>query len=298
MKMNICFISDRKFLHYAKTMVNSLLQNNASHEICLFLVSDDVTQEEADTAFAPLLTEKATLTLIRVTKEDIGFIETNLRFGHYIFYRLFFYKFFPKDIPVILSLDVDIIIKGDISSIYETKLEEYAFAACLDMKSTCGSIFSIQQLERYGIDPNQNYYNLGVMLLNLEKMRQEDKGELMLKTVMEDTSFEWPEQDLFNIFYKDEIFTLPRRYNHAPFRSFPGNEIGVEPVILHYLGTRKPDCYKYDGEYVRLYWKYVVDRPGKLRMAAYWIKRAVYLGCCPLWRIPINFFYSFKMNLK
>ena len=155
MKMNICFIADQKFLAYAKTMVNSLLQNNVSHEIRLFLVSDDVTQEDADTAFAPVLTENASLTVIPVTAEDIGYIQTDKRFGHYVYYRIFFYKFFPKEISMVLSLDCDMIISGDLSPIFETPLEGFALAACVDSIPTCGANFSVQQREKYNLEPEQ-----------------------------------------------------------------------------------------------------------------------------------------------
>lgn len=294
MKMNICFISDQKFLHYAKTMVNSLLQNNASHEIHLFLVSDDVTQADADAAFASVLIPNASLTVIRVTAEDIGNIKTDKRFGHYVYYRIFFYKFFPKDISAILSLDVDMIITGDLSPIFETKLDEFALAACVDAIPTCGSIFSRQQLDRYDLDADQTYYNAGMMLMNLDKMRIEDKGEQMLQVGLQDSTLGWPEQDLINIFYKGEIFKLPRRYNHATLNHITNNEEGVAPVILHYLGARKPDHYKYEGGYLREYWKYVVDRPGKLWMAAYWIKRTLFFVSCPMWRVPMKIYYAIK----
>lgn len=298
MKMNICFISDRKFLHYAKTMVNSLLQNNASHEIHLFLVSDDVSQKDADAAFAAVLTKDATLTVIPVTAEDIGCIKTDKRFGHYVYYRIFFYKFFPKDVSTILSLDVDMIINGDLSPIFETPLEEYALAACIDRIPTCKGILSKQQLDRYGLDPEQSYYNAGMMLMNLDKMRIEDKGDQMLQVGLRDSTLGWLEQDLINIFYKGEIFTLPRRYNHATLKDITNNEAGVDPVILHYLGARKPDHYKYEGEYLKKYWKYVVDRPEKSWMAKYWIKRTLFLACCPLWRVPLKLFYWAKKYLR
>ena len=267
--MNICFISDHKYLHYAKTMVNSLLQNNASHDIHLFLVSDDITQEQADTAFASILTDKTILTVISVTKEDIGCIETNKRFGHYIFYRIFFYKFFPEDVSVVLSLDVDMIINGDLSPVFKTRLDRYALAACVDQRPICEISFSNQQREKYGLDPQQIYYNAGLMLMNLDKMRSEDKGDLMLNAGMQDSSLGWPEQDLINIFFKNEICTLPGRFNHGPFKYVTTNEIGVDPVVVHYWGPRKPDYHKYEGEYVQLYWNYVVDRPVKLWMSVY-----------------------------
>lgn len=294
MKVDICFISDQKFLRYAKTMVNSLVQNNANHEIHLYLVSDDVTQEEADIAFATILTGRQTLTVTHVSKEDIGNIGSNTRFGHYVFYRILLYKFLPAEISTILCLDVDIVVNGDLSALFETQLDGYALGACIDGRPTCAAAFSKQQRERYDLPPEQPYYNAGVILMNLEKMRAEDKGGQMLQAALQDSSLHFLEQDLFNIFYKDEIFHLPNRFNHAPFKDAISNEPGIEPVIIHYFGDRKPDSFRYYGEYVNLYWKYEVERPSKLWMIKYRVMRCVYLLVRPCWMIPLTLYYAIK----
>ena len=71
-----------------------------------------------------------------------------------------------------LYLDSDIIVLGDISKLYNNDIQDNIIGACVDM-----SIQDVPEFLNYvenavGID-RAKYVNSGVLLMNLEKMREE-----------------------------------------------------------------------------------------------------------------------------
>ena len=97
----------------------------------------------------------------------------------------------------ILYLDTDTIMHGDISSVFETDIENYEFAAAIDF---LGKFFI-----RY------NYQNAGVMLLNMKKIR-ETKLFQRARNLIKTKKMAFPDQDALNKLVEKKKF-ISTKYN-------------------------------------------------------------------------------------
>lgn len=103
-----------------------------------------------------------------------------------------------------LYLDVDTIVMRDISELWELPIEKMYFAAVREPEKSHDDFI---------------YINAGVMMLNLEKMRD----GLSVRMIEELNRHFWPckEQDLFSEWCQGQFLLLPADYNACRFTDPP-----------------------------------------------------------------------------
>ncbi len=89
------------------------------------------------------------------------------------YYRLMIPNLYPQ-YDKILYLDSDITVLGDVSELYNTELDDNLVGAVPD-----GSVRIIKEFSEYvervvGMADYKNYFNAGVLLMNLKEMRKFD----------------------------------------------------------------------------------------------------------------------------
>ena len=174
-----------------------------------------------------------------------------------IYYRMFIPSLFAEYDKAIY-IDSDIILQDDISNLYNKELKDNYIAAVKDEV-----INGFEEFRRYskiaiGIEP-EHYFNSGVLLMNLKKMREdkiEEKFIYLLTKYNLDTAA--PDQDYLNILCKDRVVYLPETWNKMP--DF-GEKIESEKIhLIHYNMFRKPWHYA-DVPYSECFWKYAKETP-------------------------------------
>lgn len=172
-----------------------------------------------------------------------------------------------SDTARILYLDVDLIIREDLRSLYHSELEGRYLAGVKGLFTNIRH----ERVQSLGISPGC-YVNAGVLLFNLDLMRQDQlQGDLVSMVA---GKYEFQDQDILNIRCAGKIAHLHPRYNvHAMFDYLQNPEFcdglfgaGValdavsDPCIIHYAG-KKPwesvECFFYD-----VWWEYYRKSPG------------------------------------
>lgn len=172
--------------------------------------------------------------------------------------------FFRIASPLVLSqykrlvfTDCDLIFKSDVQSLYQMPLNgkllaaarESFWPALLRMKE-CGFMdYAVNTLHLK--DPYQ-YYNTGVLVLDLERFRETDACQKLLK-MADGKSLRLLEQDILNMYFDGEFCPLPAEWNCVDESSFSVFEsyftpeekqnmtnIRAHAKILHYAGSVKP----------------------------------------------------------
>ena len=139
-------------------------------------------------------------------------------------------------------LDCDTIVLGDIGELFDSDISGVCAGGVDD-------VIKESYVKSLGLG---RYFNSGVMLLNLAKMRETRADERLFKTTAElSGKSKYLDQDALNIvFAGDEIF-LPQKWNAvAPlFRRSPKSkfappcelaEAAENPAIAHFTGPDKP----------------------------------------------------------
>jgi lipopolysaccharide biosynthesis glycosyltransferase len=112
---------------------------------------------------------------------------------------------FPE-LNKILYLDSDILVEKDLSELYKTNLDGIYVAAVADM---AGMVEESLHL-RLGLE---KYLNSGMMLLNLEKMREENISDKLLDAKLNDKIKQFMDQDAFNQVFAGNVKWLSSTFN-------------------------------------------------------------------------------------
>lgn len=169
----------------------------------------------------------------------------------------------------ILYLDSDILVKGDLTILYKTNISNKYAAVVKDV--LC--IKNHQYMDSIGIK-NQYYFNSGVMLLNLTKMRENNITKKLIDYRM-NVKQHFIDQDAFNAIIGDNVIYMSYKYNFLPYymtvmtrkqlTDFFEEEIPdcfwkiyESSIILHLGGAEKP-WWQDMGYLSNLYKKYYID---------------------------------------
>ena len=150
----------------------------------------------------------------------------NTHLTYMVLMRAAFHEIFPKE-KVVLQLDCDTIVNGDISGIWDNyDISDYYFA-CVKEPSSCKG----GKHERPDI--SDEYFNMGVALMNLEKLR-DGKGDRLIRQ-LNYVRYKANEQDCINAWCKGKILELPSDYNASRDWTAPTDN----ELITHFAGIKE-----------------------------------------------------------
>ena len=208
-KRTVVYMGNRKYYPMLTTAAKSLLSHSPVDEI-VFLTEDNTFPE-------PL---PSIIRTVNVSGQQL-FRPDGPNIHPYYSYMTLMRAALPIILPDedrVLLLDPDTIVVDDISHIWATDLTYSYFAAVKETRNN---------------DHVPPYYNAGVMLMNLAKMREDGLADRIVETI-NTVKYQHLEQDALNFLCKPFIFSLPSEYN-ASFVSDPTEH----PRIMHFLAAAK-----------------------------------------------------------
>ena len=195
-------------------------------------------------------------------KNLVPAIVTNKRFTIATMYRLLIPQIFSADIERIIYLDSDIVVNLDIKEFWQIELGDKIFAAANEVVINSfdhPKNVAKKYLTRSGLVGYDDYFNAGVLLLNLKIFRTEsDLITNGLKFLNENPQITLFDQDILNYLYSKNYLKLPERFN-----SFINKTRRVSKTtnrnIYHFVGsTLKMEM---SDPFNRLWMKYFIRTP-------------------------------------
>lgn len=248
MKMNLLFAVDDKFTNQMLVTLYSLKMNaNERHEYHVYVLQEKpLVEKEAVTRALTKL--GMTYHEIIVDGESFKDAPVSQRYPQSIYYRLLAHDYLPEELDKILYLDADILTINDVSSFYETELKNHLYAAC--MHADVLNLTSV--INKVRLDTSvENYFNSGVLLMNLVEMRKHVKREDIF-TFIKQNKYQLllPDQDVLNKLYGHRIKPMPDdKYNYdvrkdltyqLRDKNWSLDGLLENTVFLHFCGTPKP----------------------------------------------------------
>ncbi|SFH88648.1 Lipopolysaccharide biosynthesis protein, LPS:glycosyltransferase [Selenomonas ruminantium] len=173
-----------------------------------------------------------------------------------IWYRLVMGEALPN-VNRVIYLDADTIVNLDIAELWGEKTGQNGLAAVPDKVIQEGHF---SRMVEKGLYPEERYFNSGVLLIDMEKFRQEDQlmergAEFLKKNELVD----YPDQDILNYFMGKDCRLLPDKYNTLVSWEMAQKRENVGECIYHYAGQR----YAIDAvnNYHRLFLTYFTKTP-------------------------------------
>jgi len=262
--MNLLFAIDDNVTAQLMTTLYSISRNSSATKYSVYVIQNPKLKDSDE---IKLFCQKLGMHYHPVVIDDDQFDDapTTDRYPKTIYYRLLAYKYLPKNIKRILYLDVDVLVINDLKPLYEIDLEDYWYAAAshtsLDVTDNLNKL-------RLGNYETESYYNSGVMLMDLEAIRENVKAEDIFDYIKKKgkTLF-LPDQDILNGLYgqhikmiPDELYNYDARMNPLYFAKSNGkwdiDWVIDHTVVLHFCGRDKPWRPEYKERFSGLYKHY------------------------------------------
>lgn len=255
----MCF--DKKYAEYAKGTMLLLWQKNKDvfDDIhFLFICEEDV--KSVCSQFYSLSDELQGTSIdiyfvLDTANEILDFVcereETDKRFPHVVFYRLFAsdYSKYSKSIYV----DVDTMPVSCAKDLYEVDVSDYSFAAVLD-----GSLLEDTYVPWSADEVKNNYayedaiFSSGVLLMNNLKLRRFDMLSYMVARAAIYGKFKFFDMSFINDSFRGDILKVDKRFNEQDMRiSFDEKQMPKDTVFFSFLLSSKP--WAYEGKFSNRY---------------------------------------------
>lgn len=208
-QVNVVVTVDRHYLQPLGVMLNSLL-TNSSRSISIYLLHDglDACAIQAIQAvvcrhpFSRLHEQH-----VAVAPFDGLRVPGHLsRVGYFLFILA---DILPREMNKALYLDPDLIIEGEIGDLWNTQVDGFLHAAV--------PVAPPYYHPRI-VTPGQLYFNAGVMLINLERWRNDQISARAIAAVRELSSYvkRGINQDVINVLTRHQWKRLPLLWNQSP----------------------------------------------------------------------------------
>lgn len=244
----IALSADYAYLDKAETTIKSILYNNQYVKIYLFnydipqewfvninQYAKQIGSEIVDAKFDPSLVQD---------------VHVNYKHMNAMTYARFL---IPKIIPEdkVLYLDSDLVCDRNLDELFKLDFEGKSILAVFD-------IFNGSYVDQY---------NAGVMLINNAKLKQDPEISGKLLKLGQDPNINNADQTIINTYFKDDIGTLPLKYNYQvglDKLAFWANKPEIyklldqvkDPVIIHYVLPDKPFNMLSSGRMREKWWFY------------------------------------------
>jgi lipopolysaccharide biosynthesis glycosyltransferase len=152
------------------------------------------------------------------------------------YYRLLIPDLIEDDIEKVIYLDSDIIVKHDITELWNVDIKNFYLAAVQDV----GYCASKKRRRVLSIPLKYGYFNSGVMLLNLKKWRENSTSNTVIEFAKNNpTKLRSIDQDALNAVLYDKWLKLHPRWNYISGR-IRKKKFQKDPAIIHFTGKNKP----------------------------------------------------------
>lgn len=270
MLINCFSISSNDQLNLVYILLNSLKHIKQTDTNIQYSLLLELTQQKnlsyCQNYFQPLSSDDFKITIMDISSL-LPFMDKSLKPPHYAYIKCFAPRIF-KNLDKILYLDTDMVFyQQGVEQLWNTDISRYYLAA---VEQPIVTYFMKQELKN---THTKRYFNSGVMLLNLKKIRKFKLDDEMINMVVRwDYNKVKPkvvEQSFLNYLFKRKVKFIDFKFNNSilvatslvvnPLKEYLKKQYNIldireslfKTVIFHFLGQNKPwkeEVKNYDTE--------------------------------------------------
>lgn len=207
-RMSFALIADDNYVVPTCTTIQTIVENCKSSKVCIYIISAEIN-EESKKIFLEYQTERVDVIIIDESVKELSAMHVTDTAAICVASEAALLKFkLPQLLEKedkVLYIDGDTIVREDLLSMFERDISE-VYAAVV--KDSGGIYYKHEYVKKC-----KNYFNSGVMLLNLKKMRDENVMEKLIDTKRKSSNFSLMDQNVFNLVFDGKVILLPIRYN-------------------------------------------------------------------------------------
>lgn len=264
-RIHLLVALDEGYLPQLLILLTSIHLNHPEGSFDLYLLHRSLTAQQLEAVHTCCKKAEMHCFCIQVDTEIFKDAPSNARYPIEMYYRLLAPYLLPAELHRVLYLDPDILVINPLYPLWEIDLKEHLFAAAAHTGKTELS----NNVNRIRLRTDHDYYNSGVLLINLDKAREEiHKEDIFHFVQVHGSELLLPDQDMLNAMYGDQILALDdalwnydaRNYRNYLLRSAGEKDIRwvmQHTVILHFCGRAKPWKKGYRYRFGQLYQHYI-----------------------------------------
>lgn len=273
--------SDDNYLYQTAVLIESLILNNKDKFFNIYIVGSDLKDEKLADLISKFEDEKCIrkIDYICILDSDIKEFQISGHISVAAYYRIIALNILPLDVERIMYLDCDIIVNGDIESVYNIDFGDKLIVASEDKKISKRFNDVYENLQ---LNITTRYFNSGVIVFNVLELRKNKDFEKQLMDIATDKKIvlRFHDQDVLNkYFHDDTIFVESKLYNQIVKEIKNKKEaewVKKNSIIIHYADRRKPWKHDYVGYLDDLWWYYERKLDGDEKYNAYRKKHLLY----------------------
>lgn len=273
--IHICFACSDAYAPYLAVTLLSLFDKlNEKSSIKIYILTEDFSEESKLKINQLKKTKYFDIEYIYLQDTDFTFLTNDINCPKHVSRIAASRLLLPillKNVDKILTLECDMLINDDISQLYETDLNNYVMACVEDFASVKHSI------DIFG--EKSDYYNTGVCLIDLKKLREINFLKILKDKIKENGyKYSMQEQDIWNDALRNKIKRLDIKWNF--YHSYLGDRLAkihqfVPKNIDEYnRAMKKPSIYHCVSE--EKYWFPTVKKPYSAKYKYYASKSPFY----------------------
>ncbi|HFU4466594.1 TPA: glycosyltransferase [Streptococcus suis] len=263
--IHLAFSVSGDYANHLGVTLYSIAKHHPNQPLEIHILSEDISREHKE-HLEKLAASYPTFSLhfVHIAKDILNDIDpSGDGLPHSAYYRLLLADLLT-DIDKVIYLDVDILVKNSIVSLWQTDVSTVSLGVIreIDMYAT-----SPDYPATIGLTDQHSYFNSGVLVMNLKKMRQEQSVSTLLETAKQYSSkLRYGDQDILNMVFKDDITLCDYSYNFTNWRLMYPEISDKEPAIIHFSGSKwtkpwmkKEDTFDYLAPYLDDYQNYKIE---------------------------------------
>ena len=210
--ISVVFVTDKNYKMPTWVVARSLLESKKSNVfIDVYIIGDrlEVTDKNELITIVDGIDDANVLFIDVDSKNDFNNMipeEELKRWSPAVLYKFLLCDLLPKTLKRVIYLDGDMLVRKDLSELFETDLEGCVLGAVRDTFYD-----NIAHEERMNLQGT--YFNTGCLLLDLDKMRQDGVATRLIKTKHDHPELGLADQDTYNEVCRGRVKILSCKYN-------------------------------------------------------------------------------------
>ncbi|MBD0381573.1 glycosyltransferase family 8 protein [Paenibacillus sedimenti] len=223
--------------NYAKhlaVMLNSLLENTIdTSKINIFIIDGDISHDNKLKLSSSVKKFNLDVQFLSVDDSIFSGFKERFHISKEAYYRIVIPNLLDTDIRKAIYLDCDTIVKKDIRKLWNINIDNY-FLAAVEKATSSKARKKLLHI------PNEfNFFNSGVLLLNLYQWRRNNISKKVLQFIDKNSDIlKSMDQEALNAILFDKWLKLDPKWNYTTDHLKKSPKI--KPAIIHFTRRNKP----------------------------------------------------------
>ncbi|MCD0486949.1 glycosyltransferase family 8 protein [Pedobacter sp. MC2016-14] len=264
--LNVFYATSKYFIPYFSVSLISLLENNRQIDLRIFLIYD-FKEHQLLLPIIDLCRKQYGITVQPIYQDTSIFegYKTGEHVTVHTYLRLLLADVIPEDVDAGLFIDSDTIVTGSLQAFTELEFAAYNDTSQPESMKYLYAVKETREHNAVNAEritslgyPTTQYFNAGVLFINLKNWRSNQSTTALLKLAEERMDdLVYLDQDTLNMYFAGKWKALSATYNGLHLRV----KVAKKPVIVHFAGKTKPWNYLNWHPYRNEYYKYLKILP-------------------------------------